>query len=127
MSDFQLIYDHCAKLLHFMERDPWKTYHATTLIHQWLAAGCDAQADVIPTITALWKKSPTRPTSLTYFNRAVLEAREKRVGSIEHVQRAAEAKAEAIRFRMKINKFVPRYDREWLATRESQQEGKHVE
>jgi hypothetical protein len=49
-------------------------------LSQWLAAGCDFERDVLPTIAGIaGRPNYTPPQGLQYFTSAVLEAKDKRV------------------------------------------------
>lgn len=46
----------------------------TSIVHSWLNAGADLHLDILPTITTLLASMSDPPTSLKYFDRAVLQA-----------------------------------------------------
>jgi hypothetical protein len=117
-SPFQRIFDHCVTLFPFMMTDHMKVFHATTLINQWLAGGCDAEADIIPTITTLWSKSVQKITSLNYFNKAVLAARDARVGTVEHLEKLEMMRAKTIQIKRRTGVYVSESDEAWLKQRE---------
>lgn len=69
-GDFQRIFDHGVSLIRDLETKD------TSHIHQWINAGCDADKDILPTITRIAKLG--RAETWKYFTKAIMDAKATR-------------------------------------------------
>ena len=85
MKDFQRVFEVAVEIC------PRLMGRNMSMIHGWLAAGADAEADIIPTIQRLAEKNP-EIGGLMYFNNAVMKAKKDREAAFRAVSDEIEIK-----------------------------------
>lgn len=76
MTPFQKVYDHAVSLL------PQLAARNNSPVHVWLTNNCDAELDIIPTISRLAEKNKAIG-GFSYFTNAVMKARDERIKAEE--------------------------------------------
>jgi hypothetical protein len=117
---FQKVFDRLCELVPHLETLPGKTVQAARLVQEWLDAGCDPDLDILPAINKAFANMKGRPNSPGYFDKAVTQAREARIGSAEHKKRQDASRAKTLGICKRAGIYIASYDEAWLQQYESE-------
>jgi hypothetical protein len=56
----------------------------TSRLHAWIAGGCDFELDILPTVTRIMAGRSDPPSSLNYFERAIITAKNERLRPVQN-------------------------------------------
>lgn len=115
-NPFETVFDRLLTLIPSINTNPGTAMRATQLVHDWLAAGCDPQLDIIPTINRLWCYKSSPVTSPNYFDKAVRDAHQIRINSGEVAKKKFEFRRQALEWKKSKGMYLSAAEERELAS-----------